>query len=107
MKDKLISAFTLKLCMGGDAVTTDKDLDRKRYSINDMCAIIDAQSSIDAEPVKHGRWVGHLEDDSKTPPGGYMRSACGSVLQFTRNLYYKTAYCPHCGAKMDGKDSQK
>lgn len=47
-----------------------------------------------AEETKYGRWIGHFEDDSISPPGGCVCSECktqGSP-QWKR--------CPVCEAKM-------
>ncbi len=45
--------------------------------------------TINAEPVKHGYW----EEDM----GGCWCSCCDDVSDFSYT------YCPHCGAKMDGR----
>lgn len=47
--------------------------------------------SVEAEPVKNGRWIEH---DKKT-----WCTLCGKS-----NKDYKPPFCPHCGARMDGKD---
>ena len=51
--------------------------------------------SVDAEPVKHGRWIW----DSNAPHrehGAYKCSNCGCHSDFEEN------YCYNCGARMDG-----
>ena len=45
--------------------------------------------TIEAEPIKHGRWKG-------AGMGDYMCSWCGEVV--SGNRYH---YCPNCGARMD------
>jgi len=54
--------------------------------------------SVDAVPVRHGRW--------KEDPSGYgfwVCSHCGFVSEASgADILYR--YCPHCGARMDGKD---
>lgn len=55
---------------------------------------VDEAPTIDAEPVRHGRWIGK-------PIGGYSTvrcSACGDVFLENNG---KWEYCPNCGAKMD------
>ena len=42
-------------------------------------------NAIDAEPVKHGKWM------------GTVCSECGASVSF----YYDCDYCPHCGARMN------
>ena len=51
--------------------------------------VIDEQPTVDAEPVKHGRWI---EDKYGIP----HCSECGTI----NNTVYK-AYCSNCGARMD------
>ena len=43
------------------------------------------------DPVKHGRWVGN---------GTKRCSVCGVYEDFV------SAYCPNCGARMDGDDNE-
>ena len=59
----------------------------------------DRQETVDAEPVRHGRW-GDVSDYYDTI---YRCSACSEEFTLIEgtpqdNLYN---YCPHCGAKMD------
>lgn len=49
---------------------------------------------IDAEPVKHGRWIRTSENVSTTQV--QHCSECG------HNTNYDFPYCSNCGAKMDG-----
>lgn len=52
----------------------------------------------DVAPVVHGRWVTHYR--SGTPVAeGYVSTCCDMWNNHKRN------YCPNCGAKMDGGDS--
>ena len=61
-------------------------------------ALINMQPTVDAVPVVHGHW--------KEDTGGYgfwLCSHCGFVSEASAaDLLYR--YCPHCGARMDGKD---
>jgi len=49
------------------------------------------------EIVRHGRWIC---DGSKHGSLGGMCSQCYWFCKIAK--YYE--YCPHCGAKMDGKE---
>lgn len=60
-------------------------------SVDDMKSEFEDAPTIDAEPVKHGRWVETDRDD----PCYYACSLCGKRSDFEEN------YCPNCGAKMD------
>lgn len=63
--------------------------------------------TVDAEPVKHGRWeqaeVVHDRKDAKIQDWQQAKcSVCGR-WQTTPFMYYLKLdnYCPNCGAKMD------
>lgn len=88
--DRLISADKLR-----EAWLEDGE-NEYVYDTNDFLCSIDAQPTVDAAPVVHGRWIPADENHAFCPNcnkvvGHYER---GGVLK-----YYK--YCPRCGAKMD------
>ena len=58
--------------------------------------------SADVAPVRHGRW--ELDVLDGTP--GY-RPVCIVCSECHRVNYGSTPYCPNCGAKMDGGDSDE
>ena len=56
--------------------------------------LLDEQPTIDAEPVRHGKWIGYAGTI------GNECSVCGKwidVLQGTGEMNY----CPNCGCRMD------
>lgn len=69
--------------------------------------IMEEAPTVDATPVVHGRW--------KEQYMYYACSVCGAeyndeiVLLYegdsNNGLFSGFEYCPHCGAKMDGSDS--
>ena len=62
---------------------------------NDFDTIIDLQPTIEAEPVKRGRW-------EKIVHPWYECSECGertAVVILNGKVVWN--YCPNCGAKMD------
>lgn len=68
--------------------------------------VIDAAPTIDAEPVRHGKWI--IEDNPGT--GWYLVecSECGEnvtstapCIGFPPNAKVTWDYCPYCGVKMD------
>lgn len=68
---------------------------------DDFCSI----PAADVAPVRHGRW-----DDSGryTFPSGAVAvrcTNCGCALTESEHRLYNWNYCPVCGAKMDGGDS--
>lgn len=61
---------------------------------------IDDAPGVDAEPVQHGRWIGTscsncLSDLSSWADAAYGVIENGDLM-----------WCPHCGAKMDGDESE-
>ena len=55
--------------------------------------LLDEQPTIDAEPVRHGKWIYHI--DSESIGETWICSECnGEEL-------CKTKFCPYCGARMD------
>ena len=61
--------------------------------------VFDEQPTIEADPVKHGRWVvTHLPDVFQCDyckKATKMDELCDSEIL--------RAYCPNCGARMDGE----
>ena len=80
-----------------DALRRDIDLApdewAKGRTIN---GIIDEQPTIDAEPVRHGRWIDLRESYNDVPHA--RCSVCGNVIY---GIEYAHKYCFRCGAKMD------
>lgn len=75
----------------------DKEL--VRMDMEAFFEYLRARPTIDAEPVRHGRWIDH---------GDYITTAYGSLdlkvcsecnAEVTLDGY--DYYCPNCGAKMD------
>ena len=64
-------------------------LDAFVYAIIDKIPAADVAPVVHGEWIEHGNWWGHIE---------YECSACqGQTFDAS-----EFAYCPHCGAKMDG-----
>ena len=69
----------------------------------------DAFPAADVAPVRHGRWV----EDERTYPGpglaNNLCSVCGEIAGAWKEGLAperKWAYCPACGALMDGKEDE-
>ena len=56
--------------------------------------IIEEAPTIDAEPVRHGHWVGK-------PIAGYATVRCSVCGDVFRENTGRWNYCPNCRAKMD------
>ena len=98
--DKLMDETVWKI--GGDPF--DQYYMGYQDALDNVEATIDAQDTVDAVEVVHGRW---LYDSGS---GKHFCSACDEfALSFKKDrwavgeLYetFLTDYCPNCGAKMD------
>lgn len=72
-----------------------------RRSLLSMISRVKEAKTIEAEPVRHGRWIElpkALNPDEKP----CKCSACGHCLSFY-NHYPKSKFCPNCGAQMGGE----
>ena len=70
------------------------------YDANAMLDSIDAQPTIDAVPVVHGRWV-HTDEAA----AWFGKDECSECHYHHADRYDLSFfnYCPNCGAKMDGE----
>lgn len=67
------------------------------FSELDVVRMLDKQPTIDAEPVRHGRWV--YGDDVDIQCSECGKDAMSDWMKYTQ-VY--SPYCPWCGAKMKG-----
>lgn len=78
---------------------------QNEYGIAQVKAIIDTMPTIDAEPVRHGRWL-TWEDrfpGKITKKKNNLGVFCSACRLHADN---KSAFCPNCGARMDGRDDE-
>ena len=60
-------------------------------------ATIDHMATVEAEPVRHGRWIKEINPMKyQLRPYVWACDQCGTAF------YYNTPYCGGCGAVMDG-----
>lgn len=81
-REELLKRFELTSQANGNAI---------RYEIK--CA-----PTVDAKPVRHGKWILYPDNKSKVVEADDC-SVCGAQWIFGE----KYDYCPSCGAKMDGE----
>lgn len=76
------------------------------YCDKESCPIWKAPAA-DVAPVMHGRWISWIEVDDFIPaPRRHECSVCYDVAQVLVNgVELLSAYCPNCGARMDGGDN--
>lgn len=65
--------------------------------------LIDNAPTIDAEPVRHGKWE---EEDERSAYKDFLVSCsvCGAFLDERKKEHFR--YCYNCGAKMNGGDRE-
>lgn len=84
------------------AAANGKDKDRRTWA-KAICVLHDAPAA-DVAPGVHGKWISWEEADNFIPsPRRHECSNCHDAAQVLVNgLELLSAYCPNCGAKMDG-----
>lgn len=70
-------------------------------TLGEAYGIIQGMPTVDAVPVRHGRWI---KIYSRPGVFKYLGWTCDQCRQRTGNEYAPQYYkfCPYCGAKMDG-----
>jgi len=63
----------------------------------------DEQPTIDAVPVRHGKWIDEGQPDDFFPHHAWRCSECGEQVLEIGEPWYK--YCPNCGARMDDDET--
>lgn len=99
MTGRLIDADTLIDCLRNDPLFGNID----QFGV---IGVIEAQPTVDAEPVRHGKYIGTEFDGYADGCPVYYEwkcSECGCVFEKEEPTYN---YCPNCGARMDGEDEQ-
>ena len=85
-----------------DAILNDERIERNYGDVSPegVIKVIESLPAVDAVPVVHGHWIDENPDDFLDP-----RMRC-SICTEAESPLIKWHYCPNCGAKMDGKDSE-
>ena len=109
-KDDLISRAAAL-----DAIDNMKPMqgNMEQLAMKALCwAAVKTIQPVDAVPVKHAVWKErhHAYSDEEAPIEEWQTAKCGKCGKYhtTPYLYYFTdyAYCPNCGAKMDGDKNE-
>lgn len=67
------------------------------HIVETLC--IDDAPTVDAVPVRHGKWLDEGQYDDFFPHHAWRCSECGEHVIEIDTPWYK--YCPNCGARMD------
>lgn len=68
--------------------------------ITDALDVIRNVKAVDAEPVRHSKWLQHRVSVPKGKGQTYLVYGCWICHKHERK---RTPYCPNCGAKMDAE----
>ena len=85
-----IKSQSNRLCLGNIS-TSDID-------VEDIVQLIVDAPTVDAEPVRHGKWQ-PMNERNEIYGDVYMCDNCGHGFVICENFHY----CPNCGEKMDGE----
>lgn len=96
-----------KMLIDAQAECADKNNTFKYGFLSTVRANLDRCPSVDAEPVKRGKWLCHrVSRIGNTCIEHVQTEKCSVCKRYitTPFVYGRTVnnYCPHCGAKMDG-----
>lgn len=94
MAEYIQRSYIRKMAMFEMAYTMETETDAAV-----VLRMIDDAPAADVVPVVHGVWGRVNKID---PISGYRCSKCRRIVGFDL-----TPYCPNCGAKMDGGDSNE
>ena len=106
--DALIDVLTQRCCKNCDKRMGTKNGKRRMIyeigeapcracDVDDLKMELDEAPTIDAEPIRHGKWI-----DCKGSNGKDYRK-CSECLH-TQDITGLLNYCPVCGAKMEGEE---
>jgi hypothetical protein len=74
-------------------------------AVDHVMEMIYEAPTIEAEPVKHGEWIGYPEclEYENAFCDDIVCSECHHVWNVIGNCTEEFKYCPNCGARMDGE----
>lgn len=76
----------------------------QRIGIRKAMTEIEHAESVDAIPIRHGKWLYRkFEVFGLEYAGNCYCSACGTDAQTDDGIEYMSRFCPNCGARMDGE----
>ena len=75
------------------------DFHKSMADLTSLRELLEDTPAADVVEVRHGQWQKHYKSGT-TVSDGFVSSCCDMWNE------RETPYCPHCGAKMDGKDGE-
>ena len=85
-----------------DALKTTTSIQRANFNtLGSIRQWIDEAPTIDAEPVRHGKWLHPEEEDEEYHTVSCSCSVCGWKFNLYEDDIDGAPYCAVCGAKME------
>lgn len=84
-------------------VLEDMENNMDQHTFEEWKEYIDSIPTIEAEPVRHGRWIEWYPQNHMILTGEemlYRCSCCDAKYSDKENMHY----CPYCGAKIDKEE---
>lgn len=76
-----------------------------RSGVLNALHLIETAPTVDAEPVRHGKWMARKRNENEPSEAIDCCSCCMYPISHVWQGDYK--YCPNCGAKMKEKKEEK
>lgn len=84
------------------------DYHMKDYVLDQILTDIKNAPTIDAEPVRHGKWIPrYIKIAGRDYKHGMQCSVCAEPALDVEGDDYLTDYCPWCGARMDAERKEE
>lgn len=103
MADLIERQRALRLCIEGDGHDDERFTEGYNFAVCEIKENLQSLPAIEAEPVRHGRWIPTEYDayaDGAPVWNKFECSECGHEHSGEEDTL--TAFCPDCGALMDG-----
>lgn len=98
----------MKLIDNDYAVDTAWSIEVYRGSAREVCEMLEDAPTVDAVPVRHGKWVQrYIKIGGQVFKHGMQCSVCAEPALDNEGDDYLTNYCPNCGARMDGERKEE
>lgn len=80
-------------------------INAENITLADVTEALGGTPTVDAEPVRYGRWIEHSIPNSWTGQKYWTCSECNFGEE--NHNWVRSNYCPVCGANMGGEDLTK
>lgn len=88
-----------------DADVLMRDIEQYHLSDGKFQHWVEVQPTVDAVPVRHGKWIDDGQHADFFPHHEWRCSECGEQVLEIGVPWFK--YCPNCGARMDAERKEE